>query len=1084
MTFRETAHYYNERVCYNNSMYVEIAVNAPVNQTFHYHIPDALEGKLAPGHLVQVPFGTAIQYGIILALDDDSPIQQTKPVTALLDPHPVVTPVQIEVARWISERYLAPIGLCLWLMLPPGLTGGRDIRVALLQEDAKSTDPVEQKILALLARRGALTGHQFESAKALQGIQWRGAVDQLAKEGVVSKERILMPPRVRPKTVATAALAIHPDQIPLVARHLGKESNTANILEVMAAMRVEQPTVEQVLEAADVKTKAPLEKLEEAGLVVINRSVAPHRVALNIPRFKVDEKLVELRKGDKHLHILKVLAREAGPMEVNWLYAQTGTKLDDLKHLEEDGLILLGEQHTWRDSLADRDFVPAVAPPLTPEQDAAWAVIHEAIKKWDWEIPPADLLPVYGEGEKDNMGVEEKSWRIPSPLWDKLKPLARQMRHAPTPAEDMLWQQLRRKQLGFTIRRQHAIGRFITDFYCAEAKLIIEVDGEIHDYTQEEDALRQEILESLGYKVIRFKNESVFSSLDIVLKSIRENLISQKDFASAPPLRTRGGGWGEGFLLHGVTGSGKTEIYLRAIEQTLAQGRQAIFLVPEIALTAQTVRRVAARFPGQVAIVHSGLSDGERYDTWRRAREGLIGVVVGARSALFTPLPDVGLVILDEEHDNSYKQSPPIPPPYYHARDVAEAMMRQNNGVLILGSATPDLETVYRAQQGDLTLLRMPSRIMGHRVRIMEQSERTGVAARYYPARAEDAVTIDLPPVKIVDMREELKAGNVSIFSRDLQTALTDTLNRKQQAILFLNRRGSSTYVFCRDCGYVAACPRCDTPLTYHRNAESLRCHQCGYQVPQPRVCPQCGSNRIKFFGAGTQQIEQMLIHEFPGVRTLRWDADTATNPETHDLFLSRFVERKADVLIGTQMVTKGLDLPMVTLVGVVSADLALNLPDFRAGETTFQLLTQVAGRAGRGLLGGRVVLQTYQPDHYAIKAAAKHDFDGFYAQEIGYRRDLGYPPFRRLVRIIFQSESDTRAQADAEEAANFLRKRLEQLDMTGTELIGPAPCFFSRVNQVYRWHLILRGPDPTVALRGLEIGRGWHVDIDPVDVL
>jgi primosomal protein N' (replication factor Y) len=282
----------------------------------------------------------------------------------------------------------------------------------------------------------------------------------------------------------------------------------------------------------------------------------------------------------------------------------------------------------------------------------------------------------------------------------------------------------------------------------------------------------------------------------------------------------------------------------------------------------------------------------------------------------------------------------------------------------------------------------------------------------------------------------------------------------------------------------VATCPRCDSPLTYHRNSEALRCHRCGYHTPEPKVCPQCGSTRIKYFGAGTQQIEQSLIQLFPGVRTLRWDADTATNPETHDLFLLRFVERKADVLIGTQMVTKGLDLPLVTLVGVVSADLALNLPDFRAGETTFQLLTQVAGRAGRGLLGGRVVLQTYQPEHYAIMAAAKHDFDGFYAQEIGYRRDLGYPPFRRLVRIVFRSESETRSQADAEEAAGFLRKRLEQLTMTGTELIGPAPCFFSRVDGVYRWHLLLRGPDPTAALRGLEIGRGWHVDIDPVDVL
>jgi primosomal protein N' (replication factor Y) (superfamily II helicase) len=938
----------NEQVCYNSIMYAEIAVNAPVNQTFHYHIPDELEGKLSPGHLLEVPFGTALQHGIVVGLHDESPVDQTKGVRALLDPQPVVTAAQIELAHWISERYLAPIGFCLWLMLPPGISGGRDIRVTLLQPDATSPDSVEQEILKLLGRKGSMTGRRLEVAKPLQGVQWRGAVDRLTKEGILAKERILTPPRVRPKTIATAALAIHPNHIPAVARQLGKESREANILEVLAAMRVEFPSVDQVLEAAEVTTKKPLEKLESAGLVTVNRTATPNKISLNIPRFKVDEKLLELRKGDKDLHVLKVLAREAGPMEVNWLYAQTNTKLDDLRRLEEEGLILLGEQQTWRDSLADRDFVPSVAPPLIPEQEAAWAVIKAALEAWVWETPidPSQRLD-------------------------------------PLPASP----------------------------------------------NSDEGA---------------------------------NNL----------------------FLLHGVTGSGKTELYLRAIELTLAQGRQAIFLVPEIALTAQTVRRVAARFPGQVAIVHSRLSEGERYDTWRRARDGLIGVVVGARSALFTPLPDVGLVILDEEHDNSYKQSPPFPPPYYHTRDVAEAMTRLNNGVLILGSATPDLETVHRANQSDFTVLRLPTRIMGHRIRILEQSERAGIAARYYPTRAEDAVAIDLPPVKVVDMREELKNGNTSIFSRELQTALGDVLDRRQQAILFLNRRGSSTYVFCRDCGYVATCPRCDMPLTYHRHAEMLRCHQCGYQVPEPKVCPQCGSNRIKFFGAGTQQIEQALIAQFPGARTLRWDADTATNPETHDLFLSRFVDGKADILIGTQMVTKGLDLPLVTLVGVVSADLGLNLPDFRACETTFQILTQVAGRAGRGLLGGRVVLQTYQPDHYAIQAAAKHDFDGFYAQEIGYRRDLGYPPFRRLVRMVFRSENEARAQADAEEAASMLRRRLDKLKMTGTELIGPAPCFFSRVNQVYRWHLFLRGPDPVAALRGFEPGRGWYVDIDPVDVL
>ena len=537
------------------------------------------------------------------------------------------------------------------------------------------------------------------------------------------------------------------------------------------------------------------------------------------------------------------------------------------------------------------------------------------------------------------------------------------------------------------------------------------------------------------------------------------------------------------FLLHGVTGSGKTELYLRAIELTLALGRSAIFLVPEIALTPQTVRRVAARFPGRTAVVHSGLGEGERYDTWRRARDGLVQVVVGARSALFTPLQDIGLIVLDEEHDASYKQSPPILPPYYHARELAEEMMRRNSGVVIVGSATPDIETTYRVERGEIEKLELPRRIMGHRVRIGEQAERAGVLARYR-AGDYDAVMIDLPPVQVIDMRDELKQGNVSIFSRSLQHAVADVLDRREQAILFLNRRGQSTYVFCRDCGYVATCPRCDTPLTHHRLGSALRCHRCGFMQPEPEICPNCQSKRIKFFGAGTQQVEQALGEMFPRARVVRWDSDTADSADAHEAILQRFIDRKADIMVGTQMVAKGLDLPLVTLVGVVSADIGLAMPDFRAGERTFQLLTQVAGRAGRGVLGGRVILQTYQPDHYAITAASKHDYALFYEREIAYRRNLGYPPFRRFVRILFRFPNETQAQHEAERAAAILSKRLEALDMTGTELIGPAPCFFTRENNIFRWQLLLRGPDPTPALEGLDIPKGWYVDVDPVEVL
>ncbi|MBI5667611.1 MAG: primosomal protein N' [Chloroflexi bacterium] len=956
-----------EHLCYNNDMYAEVAVDAPVQNTFHYHIPAELAGKLAPGHLVQVAFGTALQHGIVLALHETSPVEQTKPIHALLDSQPVVTPQQIELARWMSREYLSPLGACLWLMLPPGMSGERDVRVSLQQDDVLPDDPTEQKVVSLLQRRGALTGSQLDGARWLKGEHWQTAVERLAKAGILNAERILKPPRNRPKMVQTAALAINPNNIPYVARQLGRESRRADILEVLAAMRADKPTVEQVLTAADA-SRAVLDKLAEDGLVTIHKDERPPRVSLNIPRYEVDARLVELRKGDKDLHILKVLARESEPMDVSWLYAQTDAKLDDLKRLEEAGLIILGEKQTWRDSLAERDFIPAMPPQLTLEQRQAWAAIEAAIKGWNpssHSTPPPNPLPEFREGEK------------PASL---------------TPPPN---------------------------------------SGE-----------------------------------------------------AGRGSKKQGEGLKNAFLLHGVTGSGKTEIYLRAIELTLAQGRQAIFLVPEIALTAQTVRRVAARFPGQVAVVHSGLSEGERYDTWRRAREGLFSVVVGARSALFTPLPDVGLIILDEEHDDSYKQSPPINPPYYHARAVAEEMIRRNDGVLILGSATPDLETVYRAGRGELQLLTLPTRIMGHRVRILEQSEREGVAARYYPVKASDALAIDLPPVQVVDMREELKAGNTSIFSRELQTALAQTLERGEQAVLFINRRGAATYVFCRDCGYVALCPRCDTPLTYHTAGEALRCHLCGYQGAQPTACPNCQSKRIKYFGAGTQQVEQAMREHFPQARVIRWDADTASNPAMHELYLQRFIERQADVMVGTQMVAKGLDLPLVTLVGVVSADMGLNLPDFRACERTFQVLTQVAGRAGRGLLGGRVVLQTYQPEHYVIKAASRHDFSGFYEREIAARRDMGYPPFRRLVRLLFRYPNEGKARAEAERAAEYLHNRIEKMRLTGTELIGPAPCFFNKVNNDARWHLLIRAADPTLPLQGMDIARGWFVDIDPVDVL
>ena len=547
------------------------------------------------------------------------------------------------------------------------------------------------------------------------------------------------------------------------------------------------------------------------------------------------------------------------------------------------------------------------------------------------------------------------------------------------------------------------------------------------------------------------------------------------------------------FLLHGVTGSGKTEIYLYAIAEVLAQRRQAIFLVPEIALTPQTIRRVAERFEGQVAVVHSSLSHGERHDTWQRARRGEIGVIVGTRSALFTPLPDIGLIILDEEHDHSYKHSPPMLPPYYHARDVAEKLAELNDALVILGSATPDMETYYRAQKGELTYLHMPNRIMGHRKRVEKQAKQRGVESAYHVLSG-DTMTIDLPPVTIVDMRDELKRGNMSMFSRELQHALTQTIERGEQAILFLNRRGQASYVFCRDCGYVVECKRCDTPMTYHRYGEAMRCHHCNHQQNSPTSCPQCASERIRYFGAGTQQVEQQLYKTFPDVVSVRWDRDTANKPEHHEAILARFANGEANVMVGTQMIAKGLDLPMVTLVGVISADPGLALPDFRANERAFQLLTQVAGRAGRGVLGGKVIIQTYNPQHQSIITAAQHDYEAFYAVEIEARRELAYPPFRRMGRVLVHDINPIKAQQKTEEIAEQLKHRIEKLQLTDTYLIGPAPNFFSRLDRNYRWQILIRAmnfTDLLELLKPLSLSRGVRkdstlvfIEVDPVDIL
>jgi primosomal protein N' (replication factor Y) len=552
------------------------------------------------------------------------------------------------------------------------------------------------------------------------------------------------------------------------------------------------------------------------------------------------------------------------------------------------------------------------------------------------------------------------------------------------------------------------------------------------------------------------------------------------------------------FLLHGVTGSGKTEIYIHATQECIRHGKEAIILVPEIALTPQTVHRFLARFPGQVGLVHSRLSEGERYDTWRRARLGQLKVIIGPRSALFAPLPKVGLIVADECHDTSYYQSEL---PFYNAVRTAQEYARICGAVCILGSATPSIVQRYQASslQGDdsmesLRLLELPKRI-----------QTSGTPANL----------TGLPPVSIIDMREELKSGNRGVFSQALVDALDEVLKKGQQAILFLNRRGTASYVFCRECGTAVRCPRCDTPLTYHvaptfnapvrpdnvtqKHQDTLLCHRCGYTRQMPKECPVCGSDQIRQYGLGSEKVEAEVEALFPSARTLRWDWDTTRRKDSHEIILSHFTAHRADVLIGTQMLAKGLDLPLVTLVGIVLADMGLNLPDPFAAERTFDVLTQVSGRAGRSSLGGRVVLQTFQPEHYVIQAAAGHDYAAFYARELDYRRKLGYPPFNRLVRMEYRHVQAGQAASEAQGMAAKLAKWIESEDRRETTLIGPAPCFFSRLNGLYRWQLILRGPNPASLLQGKAFegtalstasgmsrtaSKGWRVEVDPLSLL
>ncbi len=476
------------------------------------------------------------------------------------------------------------------------------------------------------------------------------------------------------------------------------------------------------------------------------------------------------------------------------------------------------------------------------------------------------------------------------------------------------------------------------------------------------------------------------------------------------------------FLLHGVTGSGKTEVYLQAIQKVLDEGKEAIMLVPEISLTPQMTERFRSRFGEMVAVMHSGLSVGEKYDEWRKIQQGKVKVVVGARSAIFAPFTNIGLIILDEEHESTYKQEDS---PRYHARDVAIWRSEFYKCPIILGSATPALESFARAKKGVYTLLSLTQRAL-HQA---------------------------LPTVFIADMREELRQGNRSMFSESLAEAIRIRLEKKEQMVLFLNRRGYSSFVLCRDCGTVVQCPNCDISLTYHRTTEKLKCHYCGYEESVPKICPQCQSDHIRYFGTGTQKVEEELFKLFPEARVLRMDVDTTKHKGAHEEILDTFGAGQADILLGTQMIAKGLDFPNITLVGVLSADTSLHLPDYRAAERTFQLLTQVSGRAGRHDKPGEVIIQTYTPEHYAIELAKTQEYEPFYEREMFLRRRSSYPPYYFVALIQLSHEDVMMAAEYAGRVADWLRGNLSNQ----VAIIGPTTASIARLQNRYRYQCLIK---------------------------
>ncbi|RMH68879.1 MAG: primosomal protein N' [Gemmatimonadetes bacterium] len=588
-------------------------------------------------------------------------------------------------------------------------------------------------------------------------------------------------------------------------------------------------------------------------------------------------------------------------------------------------------------------------------------------------------------------------------------------------------------------------------------QLLIDYEGEVPRRVASEQGISRAVIRALVPDVLQIESREIhrnpFANLDVPDPPELAHTEAQQAVIQHV-LHGIAGQQFEVVLLHGVTSSGKTEVYLESIKSTLRHGRTAIVLVPEISLTPQTIRRFKAHFGDQVAVLHSQLSPAERFDEWRRIRAGECPVVVGVRSAVFAPVKNLGLIVVDEEHESTYKQD--NPDPRYHARDVAIMRAKWASAMVVLGSATPSLESYYNAKSGKYTLLELSQRI---------HSE-------------------EMPPVRIIDMREEWQARGFSLISTVLRDEIQQRLAREEQVIILINRRGFSTFVQCAHCGYVPHCPNCDISLTYHKRENRLRCHYCGHQITFTEKCRECHSPRLQYRGLGTQRIELVLQGMLPGhTRIRRMDLDTTRRKGAHDQILEAFRAGEIDILLGTQMIAKGLDFPKVTLVGVVSADTILNLPDFRAAERTFQLLAQVAGRTGRSHHGGEVVIQTLMPAHYSIQRAKEHDYTGFYEHEMQFRKELDYPPFSRFLRIIVVGTNET---ACIQIVTQLARAILKQKNEPFVEMLGPTAAPLAKIKRNYRWHILLKSTSSKAlhqrvqtALQGFRTHHHVRVEID-----